>query len=167
MPIYEFECVGCGTRVEVIRLSVPDDPDRANPGPCGCGGEREAVVPVVSFRLKGSGFHVNDYGPPAGYSYSTDARVRMRREVADAVDSGEVPRGQNPFDSGTVREESLDMDEVYGRGARAKITGAMVRNKDKPQHDVDLGDGEAVRVTRRGETDFVLGRVPAGEEAAA
>ena len=169
MPIHEYRCDGCRLRMEV--LDMPRVVSRGAgatpvPTPCECGGDWEEIFTSISFRLKGAGFHRNDYGPPADFKFATRGRIRMRQEIRDARDSGEIPKGQNPFNSSPVREPTVTMDERYGQGSEQKIGDAMKANHTKPQHDVDLGGGKAVRVTRTGKKNFVLGDVPAQEAIA-
>ena len=104
MPIREYKCTSCGLRVEYLELGGQISEgffmSDVNPTPCECGcEEREEVFTGFSFRLKGSGFHVNDYGRPKNFKLSTGAKYRMRKEIRDAVDHGEVPKGHNPLDS--------------------------------------------------------------------
>lgn len=69
MPIFEFACVRCGARIEVIRLSA-DEADRHSVWcrsiackPVVPGGvcRMQRVPSVTNFALKGAGFHINDY----------------------------------------------------------------------------------------------------------
>ena len=61
MPIYEYECEKCGCRFEV-RHSFRDEPEvKCSTG--GCNGPLHRVFSPPAIIFKGSGFHVNDYGP--------------------------------------------------------------------------------------------------------
>lgn len=57
MPIYEYECAECGSRVEHWQkmsdapLSTCDT----------CGGSMHKVISQTTFHLKGSGWYVTDY----------------------------------------------------------------------------------------------------------
>jgi putative FmdB family regulatory protein len=57
MPIYEYECEKCG-KMHSILQKISDAPKTECPD---CGGELKKLVSHSSFRLKGSGFYVNDY----------------------------------------------------------------------------------------------------------
>ena len=81
MPIREYECSQCGRRVERLELagqiSEGFSMSEVNRTPCECGSEEwEEVFTSISFRLKGSGFHVNDYGSPKNYSFSFPPHTR-------------------------------------------------------------------------------------------
>jgi putative FmdB family regulatory protein len=61
MPIYEFECVKCGERVEILRVHYLDDKVVENCPPCKkCNGvtKRTFSVPLVTY--SGDGFYTTD-----------------------------------------------------------------------------------------------------------
>ena len=81
MPIREYECSQCGRRVERLELagqiSEGFSMSEVNRTPCEYGSEEwEEVFTSIPFRLKGSGFHVNDYGRPKNYSFSFPPHTR-------------------------------------------------------------------------------------------
>lgn len=57
MPLYEYECVTCGHRTEVIqRVGAPPI------GACSeCGGEMKRLLSAPAFQFKGTGWYVTDY----------------------------------------------------------------------------------------------------------
>src|SRR5512139_1570206 len=78
MPIYEYECLRCGTHHEVMQ-KFSDDPLHFCPE---CGGETKKLISHTSFVLKGSGWYVTDYA-------SGDRKKAMETEKkpADAPSS--------------------------------------------------------------------------------
>src|SRR5947208_5130433 len=62
MPIYEYECLSCGKRTEVLQR-MNDAPLAACPT---CGGEVKKLISAPSFQLKGSGWYATDYGGKKG-----------------------------------------------------------------------------------------------------
>lgn len=57
MPIYEYQCLSCGFKSEVMQR-VGDPP----PGACSeCGGELRKLFSAPAFQFKGSGWYVTDY----------------------------------------------------------------------------------------------------------
>ncbi len=57
MPIYEYECERCGSRVE--HWQKMSDPPLST---CdSCGGGMHKVISQTTFHLKGSGWYVTDY----------------------------------------------------------------------------------------------------------
>jgi len=57
MPIYEYECKKCKTKLEFIQ-SINDEPIKTCPE---CGGELVKLISNSSFILKGKGWYVTDY----------------------------------------------------------------------------------------------------------
>jgi len=70
MPIYEYECLNCGKKFEVIQ-KFNDRPLKT----CSqCGGSLHKLISQSSFILKGNGWYVTDY-----------ARANKKKEeVSDA-----------------------------------------------------------------------------------
>ncbi len=59
MPIYEYECRGCGHQFEEWQ-KMSDSPIRKCPS---CGRRKvDRIVSLSAFHLKGSGWYVTDYG---------------------------------------------------------------------------------------------------------
>ena len=57
MPLYEYQCLACGHRFEIIR-KFSDPPIEA----CGaCGGTVRKLQSASAFHLKGSGWYITDY----------------------------------------------------------------------------------------------------------
>lgn len=68
MPIYEYECQGCGEVTEHLQ-KISDKPLRKCP--C-CGGNVKKLMSMNTFHLKGSGWYVTDYaGKKAPHTEST------------------------------------------------------------------------------------------------
>lgn len=59
MPIYEYECDGCGYRFERYQ-SIASGPVKRCPH---CGGAVRRVIYPVGIIFKGSGFYVTDHRP--------------------------------------------------------------------------------------------------------
>jgi putative FmdB family regulatory protein len=57
MPIYEYECLSCSERKEVLQR-FSDEPLKTCPV---CGGEMKRLISNSSFILKGSGWYLTDY----------------------------------------------------------------------------------------------------------
>lgn len=83
MPIYEYECRGCGHAFEEWQ-KMSDPPVRKCPK---CSARKvERLVSVSSFQLKGGGWYVTDYGK--GNSGS-----RTSRESSDSAGSKASKKG--------------------------------------------------------------------------
>ena len=57
MPIYEYECLQCGKRTELLQR-MSDAPLATCPQ---CGGEVRKLISAPAFQFKGSGFYKTDY----------------------------------------------------------------------------------------------------------
>ena len=58
MPLYEYLCHRCQKHFDVLQ-KFADEPLTTHPD---CGGEVERLISAPSFKFKGSGWYVNDYG---------------------------------------------------------------------------------------------------------
>ena len=57
MPIYEYQCKGCGQVTEKMQ-KMSDKPLKKCPG---CGDKVDKLMSLNTFHLKGSGWYVTDY----------------------------------------------------------------------------------------------------------
>ncbi len=57
MPIYEYQCIKCKNKVEVMQKMT----DPALTKCTSCGGELKKLITNTSFVLKGTGWYVTDY----------------------------------------------------------------------------------------------------------
>jgi len=62
MPLYEYQCLTCGKRTEVLRR-FEDPPLAACPA---CGGEVKKLISSPAFQFKGTGWYVTDYAGKKG-----------------------------------------------------------------------------------------------------
>jgi putative FmdB family regulatory protein len=57
MPLYEYQCTGCGERTEILQR-VSDPPYTHCPK---CGAEVKKLISSSAIQFKGSGFYKTDY----------------------------------------------------------------------------------------------------------
>lgn len=57
MPIYEYECLKCGSRFEIMQKFNDKSPSKCS----SCGGKIKKLISNTSFVLKGTGWYVTDY----------------------------------------------------------------------------------------------------------
>lgn len=82
MPIYEYDCVACGRRIEVMH-SV------SGTGPTGCqscGGTMKKALSLPAIHFKGSGWAKKDAKSSAAPAAST-----AKKDDAPATTGGEAP----------------------------------------------------------------------------
>jgi putative FmdB family regulatory protein len=88
MPTYEYECLECKHRFEVVH-SMTENPVK---GCVKCGKDVRKVFSSAGIIFKGSGFYVNDYRKDA-------SRVEKKGSEAPAgpsgCDSGSCPAGSS------------------------------------------------------------------------
>jgi putative FmdB family regulatory protein len=57
MPIYEYECAKCKSRIEVFQKMTDKPPTKCKK----CGGRMEKQMSAPAIQFKGSGWYVTDY----------------------------------------------------------------------------------------------------------
>jgi putative FmdB family regulatory protein len=85
LPLYEYECVKCGTRTEKIeKFSGP------NLKKCPkCGGKVRQLASAPAVQFKGSGWYVTDYGRKTTGSDHAKAETAEAKETKDAKEAKE------------------------------------------------------------------------------
>jgi putative FmdB family regulatory protein len=58
MPVYEYQCSGCG-HIEEVFQKISESPLEICPR---CNGSLKKIISQSTFHLKGSGWYVTDYG---------------------------------------------------------------------------------------------------------
>lgn len=109
MPIYEYECQGCGHRLEALQ-KVSDGPLRKCPE---CGKPRlRKLVSAPSFRLKGGGW------------YETDFKSGNKRNLVDS--------GADVGADGGKKDEKPAPKEKEAKPAKEKTETKPAKSADKP-----------------------------------
>jgi len=93
VPLYEYECTGCGHRFERIE-SVSASPKKKCPK-CGKPAERLLAAPAIQF--KGSGWYVTDY--------SGKSAASQEAKTEKAEKTTEAPKPEAVKDSGTKKKK--------------------------------------------------------------
>ena len=77
MPLYEYQCIQCGERVEIIqRLSDP--PYSHCPK---CGGDMKKLISAPAIQFKGSGWYKTDYASKPAASSSESSKSETKSET--------------------------------------------------------------------------------------
>ena len=102
MPIYEYECRGCGERHEFIQ-KFSDGPKRKCPS---CGKLRlKKLISAAAFHLKGDGWYVTDFRDK-GKGKSKDEGKPDSAESAGDPKSDTKSSESKPADSGSTGSKS-------------------------------------------------------------
>lgn len=80
MPIYEYQCHGCGQITEELQ-KMSDPPLGRCPA---CGGQVSKLMSMNSFHLKGTGWYVTDYARKnSNSSSSTTGSTESKADKAE------------------------------------------------------------------------------------
>ena len=91
MPIYEYQCAGCGHELEKLQ-KISAAPLRDCPR---CGAPRlQKRVSAAAFRLKGGGWYETDFKPEK--SRKNLARADEAKPAADGKDKGKPGQQDKP-----------------------------------------------------------------------
>jgi putative FmdB family regulatory protein len=89
MPIYEYECNGCGKRHEIMQ-KITDSPLTKCPD---CGAELKKMVSNTSFVLKGTGWYMTDY---ASNKRSPSAEATQKKATDKGAKKGDTKAEAKP-----------------------------------------------------------------------
>lgn len=82
MPLYEYQCVQCSERVEILQR-MSDPPYSHCPK---CGGDMKKLHSSPAIQFKGSGFYKTDY--PSGGSTPSKSDSKPESKAAPKSDGG-------------------------------------------------------------------------------
>ncbi|HLH74944.1 MAG TPA: FmdB family zinc ribbon protein [Chloroflexota bacterium] len=94
MPLYEYQCMTCGSRLE-RRQRFDEDPLRDCPG---CGGRLNRLLQPAGIIFKGSGWYCTDSRPKS--SESTDSS--SSKSTSDSSTSPTSNKGESKLASATA-----------------------------------------------------------------
>jgi putative FmdB family regulatory protein len=83
MPLYEYQCVQCSERVEILQR-MSDPPYNHCPK---CGGDMKKLHSSPAIQFKGSGFYKTDY-PSASSTSSSKSESKPESKPAAKSDGG-------------------------------------------------------------------------------
>ncbi len=106
MPLYEYECDGCGHRFERIR-KFSDEPLSTCPV---CSGPVRKLLSAPAIQFKGTGWYVTDYARKSGDGKAAEGGADARS--ANGAD------GKRPADS-----KSSSAGESSGSGGKSSSDG--------------------------------------------
>lgn len=110
MPVYEYECAGCGKRLEVLQKF--SDPLLTS---CeACGGDLKKLISQTSFVLKGTGWYVTDYASPERKKEAEEGKPAEGKEspgkktdaAEAATDSRHEAKPETKTEAGTASSAS-------------------------------------------------------------
>ena len=111
MPLYEYECLECGERFEVIQ-KFSDAPFRVHSeyADVTCDGSLRKLLSAPAIQFKGSGWYVTDYGKVG--------KKPARESEASSSDSSKSESKSSDKSSGSAKPPAA------GSGAKSGTTAA-------------------------------------------
>jgi putative FmdB family regulatory protein len=99
MPIYEYECQKCNTRLEVFQKINDKPPTRHQK----CGGKWERLISAPAIQFKGDGWYVTDYAKAtkketAESEPTTEKKAEKKKESSPAKKSSDKSSHSKPSD---------------------------------------------------------------------
>lgn len=85
MPIYEYECLKCGRRTELLQRHG-EPPLAACPE---CGGGVRKLISSPAFQFKGSGWYATDYAGKKGADAKSEGKSESKSEGEGKADTSE------------------------------------------------------------------------------
>lgn len=86
MPLYEYQCLACGRRVEHIQPVTAPETET-----CSCGGKMQRLLSAPAIQFKGSGWYITDYahktGTPANGGEAKSAEKSGGKGEAEAKEA--------------------------------------------------------------------------------
>jgi putative FmdB family regulatory protein len=106
MPLYEYQCLKCGKRTEVLQR-LDEAPLAACPE---CGGEMKKLISRPAFQFKGSGWYVTDYaGKKAGAE--AESKTEAKSEIKSETKADGGSKSEKPKESSTAAAKSSGSTE--------------------------------------------------------
>lgn len=80
MPLYEYQCASCGTRIEKIQKFSDDLLTTCE----ACGGTLEKLLSSPAIQFKGSGWYITDYAKKTAVEGTATAKSESKSESSDS-----------------------------------------------------------------------------------
>jgi putative FmdB family regulatory protein len=119
MPIYEYQCLSCGKRTEVLQR-MGEGPIAACPA---CGGEVKKLISSPAFQFKGTGWYVTDYAGKKGAG-GPDPKSGEKSEGKSEGKSDDKPEGKAEKVEKTEKSEKSAASESKGSSSSGSSSGS-------------------------------------------
>ena len=118
MPLYEYQCLNCGKKTEVIQR-FEDAPLAACPA---CGGEVKKLISSPAFQFKGTGWYATDYaGKKGGGPHESKSKSEGKGE-GGSDKSEKSDKGDSSGDS-AGKAEKVEKSEKSSTSSESKSSG--------------------------------------------
>src|SRR5688572_12734202 len=100
MPLYEYQCLSCGKRTELLQR-MDDAPLAACPQ---CGGEVKKLFSAPAVQFKGSGWYVTDYAGKKGGGGSGSSKTESKGDDSGSSEKAEKTEKADKTDKPAAAE---------------------------------------------------------------
>jgi putative FmdB family regulatory protein len=104
MPIYEYQCEGCGEVFELIQ-KFSDEPLKVHEK---CGAPVHRMITSSAIQFKGSGWYATDYGKGSNGSKKSDSEKSEKSEKKDSGDASSKSESKTESKSGESKPASSE-----------------------------------------------------------
>jgi putative FmdB family regulatory protein len=87
MPLYEYQCVNCSERVEILQRAS-DPPYSHCPK---CGAEMKKLLSAPAIQFKGSGFYKTDYASKSEAKSESKSEATKSETKSDSSSTSTTP----------------------------------------------------------------------------
>ncbi|HEV7784113.1 MAG TPA: FmdB family zinc ribbon protein, partial [Thermoanaerobaculia bacterium] len=105
MPLYEYQCLNCGKKTEVIQR-FDDAPLAACPS---CGGEVKKLISSPAFQFKGTGWYATDYAGKKGPG--SDSKSKSEGKSEGGGEKGEKSEKGESSERGEKAEKAKESEK--------------------------------------------------------
>lgn len=88
MPIYEFRCKKCNTKIEVIQKFSDKPPARCKK----CGGRLEKLISSAAIQFKGEGWYVTDYARKGSVAEKVEKELASPEPTSKSDDKSKAKK---------------------------------------------------------------------------
>ncbi len=106
MPIYEYECLQCGKRTELLQR-MDDAPLATCPQ---CGGNVRKLISAPAVQFKGSGWYVTDYAGKKGASAGKSETKSESKSESSSSESKSESKSETKATSSDSKTSSGSSD---------------------------------------------------------
>lgn len=112
MPIYEFECRKCKTKLEVLQKMNDKPPVKCQK----CGGRLERLHSAPAIQFKGSGWYVTDYA-----GEGRRAAEKAEKDTAASTTSSDDKKSDKSDKSDKKTKESSPAKKTSEKASASKV----------------------------------------------
>ena len=122
MPLYEYQCINCKERVEVIQRAS-DSPYPQCPK---CDGEMKKLISSPAIQFKGSGFYKTDYASSKPGESKSESKAESKSD--SKTDSKSESKGESKSET---KSDSKGESKSESKGEPSSAPKAETKSESK------------------------------------